>query len=39
MPQSARDWLLKELGGNNKAVAKHFVAVSTNAEKVSDVRH
>ena len=33
--QSARDWLLKGLGGNPKAVAKHFVAVSTNAEKVS----
>jgi glucose-6-phosphate isomerase len=33
--QSARDWLLKGLGGNPKAVAKHFVAVSTNADKVS----
>ena len=33
--QSARDWLLKGLGGDKKAVAKHFVAVSTNAEKVS----
>jgi glucose-6-phosphate isomerase len=33
--QSARDWLLKGLGGDPKAVAKHFVAVSTNAEKVS----
>src|SRR5580765_3326398 len=33
--QSARGWLLKGLGGNVKAVAKHFVAVSTNAEKVS----
>src|SRR5438128_2222580 len=33
--QSARDWLLKGLGGNPKAVARHFVAVSTNAEKVS----
>jgi glucose-6-phosphate isomerase len=33
--QSARDWLLHGLGGNPKAVAKHFVAVSTNAEKVS----
>ena len=32
---SARDWLLAGLGGNKKAVAKHFVAVSTNAEKVS----
>jgi len=33
--QSARDWLLKGLGGATKAIAKHFVAVSTNAEKVS----
>src|SRR6266511_2972437 len=33
--QSARDWLLEGLGGDAKAVAKHFVAVSTNAEKVS----
>jgi glucose-6-phosphate isomerase len=33
--QSAREWLLAGLGGEAKAVAKHFVAVSTNAEKVS----
>ena len=33
--ESARDWLLKGLGGDKKAVAKHFVAVSTNAEKVA----
>jgi glucose-6-phosphate isomerase len=33
--QTARDWLLKGLGGDKAAVAKHFVAVSTNAEKVS----
>jgi len=33
--QSARDWLLTGLGGDASAVAKHFVAVSTNAEKVS----
>ncbi len=33
--ESARDWLLHGLGGNKNAVAKHFVAVSTNAEKVS----
>jgi glucose-6-phosphate isomerase len=32
---SARDWLLDGLGGDLKAVARHFVAVSTNAEKVS----
>ena len=34
--QSARDWSLKGLGGDAKAVAKHFVAVSTNAAKVSE---
>jgi len=33
--KSARDWLLKGLGGNAQAVARHFVAVSTNAGKVS----
>jgi glucose-6-phosphate isomerase len=33
--QSTRDWSLAGLGGDAKAVAKHFVAVSTNAEKVS----
>ncbi len=33
--ETARAWLLKGLGGDKKAVAKHFVAVSTNAEKVS----
>ncbi|MGO8699239.1 MAG: glucose-6-phosphate isomerase [Limisphaerales bacterium] len=33
--ETARDWLLKGLGGNKAAVAKHFVAVSTNAAKVS----
>jgi glucose-6-phosphate isomerase len=33
--QSARDWLLSKFNGDVKAVAKHFVAVSTNAEKVS----
>ncbi|MBA2117383.1 Glucose-6-phosphate isomerase [Planctomycetes bacterium FF15] len=32
---SARDWLLAGLGGDSSAVAKHFVAVSTNADKVS----
>src|SRR5208282_3753704 len=32
--QSAREWLLRGLGGDVKAVAKHFVAVSTNAAKV-----
>ncbi len=33
---SARDWLLGGLGGDTKAVARHFVAVSTNAAKVSE---
>ena len=33
--QSARDWLLSGLGGEAKAVAKHFVAVSTNAAQVA----
>jgi glucose-6-phosphate isomerase len=34
--QSARDWTLRGLGGDAKAVAKHFVAVSTNGEKVAE---
>ena len=33
---SARDWLLKGFGGDLKAVSRHFVAVSTNAAKVSE---
>lgn len=33
---TARDWLLSALGGDKDSVAKHFVAVSTNAEKVSE---
>jgi glucose-6-phosphate isomerase len=33
--QSARDWSLQGLGGDVKAVAKHFVAVSTNTEAVA----
>ncbi|MFD8042874.1 glucose-6-phosphate isomerase [Streptomyces chartreusis] len=32
---SARSWLLEGLGGEEKAVAKHFVALSTNAGKVT----
>ena len=32
----ARNWLLKGLGGDQSAVAKHFVAVSTNAKRVAD---
>ncbi|MCT4355060.1 glucose-6-phosphate isomerase [Streptomyces sp. Je 1-79] len=31
---SARDWLLAGLGAGQEAVARHFVALSTNAEKV-----
>ena len=34
--QSAREWALKGLGSDVKAVVKHFVAVSTNAAKVSE---
>ncbi|WAP60756.1 glucose-6-phosphate isomerase [Streptomyces sp. S465] len=33
---SARDWLLTGLRAGEEAVAKHFVAVSTNAEKVAE---
>ena len=33
--QSAREWSVKGLGGNVKAVAKHFVAVSTNGSEVA----
>jgi glucose-6-phosphate isomerase len=32
---TARDWVLAQLGSDEAAVAKHFVAVSTNAEKVA----
>jgi glucose-6-phosphate isomerase len=32
---SARDWSLAGLGGDEKSVAKHFVAVSTNATEVA----
>ena len=32
---SAKAWLLEALGAGEDAVAKHFVAVSTNAEKVA----
>jgi len=34
--QSARAWLLGSLGRNAAAVARHFVAVSTNATKVRE---
>ncbi len=33
---SAREWSLTGLGNDPKAVAKHFVAVSTNAAKVAE---
>ena len=33
---SAREWSLAGLGGDESAVAKHFVAISTNAEKVAN---
>jgi glucose-6-phosphate isomerase len=32
---TARDWTLKGLGGDETSIAKHFVAVSTNAAEVS----
>ena len=34
--QSARAWALRGLGGDAKAIAKHFVAVSTNEAKVAE---
>src|SRR5262249_38756658 len=33
--RSARDWTLAGLGGDAAAIAKHFVAVSTNAAEVA----
>jgi glucose-6-phosphate isomerase len=33
--QSARSWSLAGLGGDEKSVARHFVAVSTNAKEVA----
>ena len=32
---TARTWLLEKLGGHESAIAKHFVAVSTNAAEVT----
>jgi glucose-6-phosphate isomerase len=32
---TARTWLLEKLGGHDSAIAKHFVAVSTNAAEVT----
>jgi glucose-6-phosphate isomerase len=34
--RTARAWLLDGLGGDEAAVSRHFVAVSTNAEKVAE---
>ncbi|NYV75492.1 glucose-6-phosphate isomerase [Streptomyces sp. UH6] len=34
--KSARAWLLGQLGAGQEAVAKHFVALSTNAGKVAE---
>jgi glucose-6-phosphate isomerase len=33
--QTAREWSIKGLGGDQTSVARHFVAVSTNAAEVS----
>ncbi len=33
--RTAREWLLAGVGGDERAVARHFVAVSTNAERVA----
>jgi glucose-6-phosphate isomerase len=33
---TAREWALAGLGGEEEAIAKHFVAVSTNAEEVGE---
>ncbi|HEX8690668.1 MAG TPA: glucose-6-phosphate isomerase [Solirubrobacterales bacterium] len=33
--RTAREWVLAGLGGDEAAVAKHFVAVSTNADEVA----
>ena len=34
--RTAREWLLSALGGDKEAVGRHFVAVSTNADKVEE---
>ncbi len=34
--RSARDWILAGARGDQSAIAKHFVAVSTNAEEVAE---
>jgi glucose-6-phosphate isomerase len=34
--QTAQDWLVKDLGGDVHAVARRFVAISTNTAKMSE---
>jgi glucose-6-phosphate isomerase len=34
--RTAREWLLAGVGGDDAAIARHFVAVSTNGQKVSE---
>ncbi|MGE0142655.1 MAG: glucose-6-phosphate isomerase [Planctomycetota bacterium] len=34
--KTARDWLLRAFGGDERAVARHFVAVSTNRKAVEE---
>jgi len=34
--RAARDWVLERFDGNSEAIARHFVAVSTNAEAVAE---
>jgi glucose-6-phosphate isomerase len=34
--QTAREWILGGLGGDARAIARHFVAISTNAAKVAE---
>src|SRR3712207_9451757 len=36
--KEARRWLVDGLGGDESAAAKHFLAVSNNAEKVAEDR-
>jgi glucose-6-phosphate isomerase len=33
--QTARDWLLAGVNGDERAIARHFVAISTNAQEVA----
>jgi len=34
--RSAREWFLNHCNGNESAIARHFVAISTHAEKVAE---